>query len=1172
MQGRDNFIISKFRSLTISLKVLIAISFIGIISCSKKKSKVFDSSRIEILFLGHDSQHHDSERYMPILASALIDKGIHFTYTSDPNDLNKENLDKYDGLSLYANHDSISESQEKALLDFVESGKGFIPIHCASYCFRNSASFVDMVGGQFMKHDTATFTTTVTASGKQHPTDLSVFETWDETYMHDKINPNIDVLMERQEGDHKEPWTWTNKYGQGRIFYTAYGHDERTWMNPGFHELMNKGIKWAVGEGVANKVSNLEMPGRSYTEAKIPNYEKRNPPLKLQGALSPEESMKLTQVPVGFELQLFASEPDIINPIAMAWDEKGRLWVIETVDYPNTVRQEDGIGDDRIKICEDTDGDGKADKFTVFAEELNIPTSMVFANGGIIVSQAPHFLFLQDTDGDDKADIRKVINTGWGVSDTHAGPSNLKYGIDNKIWGTVGYSGYQNPDDGNHKFSNGLYRMNQDGSELEKMVSTTNNTWGLGFSEDFNVFASTANNTHSVFAGILNSYVDDVKGLPRNLGKKLDGHYAMHPITQQVRQVDVFGGFTAAAGHALYTARSFPKAYWNKIAFVCEPTGRLVHNAILKKDGAGFTEKDGWNLIASNDNWFAPVHAEVGPDGAVWIADWYNFIIQHNPTPPGFENGPGNAHINPLRDRQHGRIYRLAYKGAKEYDPISLSLEDEDMLVEYLNNENLFWRLTAQRLLIQRGEKDVLPALHSLLKSQETDELGLNPGALHALWVIHGLGAIHSETASDISNIIVKLLSHPSAAVRKAAVQILPKVDWGTEAILQSGILNDQDPNTRFEAILALSEMPSVAGIAVELLRLSHDESVYADDLLSKAVYIAAVNHKAAFLASLAENSDLNEKYRKELENFSSPYNVETDISNWGQVEVPANLESTEIGDVDGVFWYRKELQLTSPSAATIYLGVIRQSDELWVNGQKIGNTEGGWRTKRVYDIPDGVLVKGKNVIAVKVINTGSIGGFIGEPEDLVLEIGKRRISLAGQWSYQIEYIQSNLYFTKSNSIIRNLLINYELDVPEQENQEDKFENAKVITIKTIPNEMKYDLNTFEVEAGMPVEIRFSNNDFMQHNLLVLEQGSLETVGAAADKMATNQDGAANNYVPKIPEVLYSTKLVDPNTVVSLKFVVPKEPGEYPFVCTFPGHWRMMNGIMKVVAKEKKAI
>ena len=140
--------------------------------------------------------------------------------------------------------------------------------------------------------------------------------------------------------------------------------------------------------------------------------------------------------------RLFAAEPEIAKPICMAWDHRGRLWIAESVDYPNT-KQPPGQGRDRIKICEDTDGDGRADKFTVFAEGLSIPTSLLFANGGVIVLQAPDTLFLKDTDGDDKADVRKVLFTGWGTGDTHAGPSNLRWGLDNWIWGIVGYSGFR---------------------------------------------------------------------------------------------------------------------------------------------------------------------------------------------------------------------------------------------------------------------------------------------------------------------------------------------------------------------------------------------------------------------------------------------------------------------------------------------------------------------------------------------------------------------------------------------------------------------------------------------------------------------------------------------------------------------------------------------------------
>ena len=167
-----------------------------------------------------------------------------------------------------------------------------------------------------------------------------------------------------------------------------------------------------------------------FTDADVPFY----PPGKQWGALGENikkmpkpleaaESVKHMVTPVGFELKLFVSDPEIGKPLAMNWDERGRLWICETVDYPNEL-QKPGAGRDRIRICEDTDGDGKADKFTIFADKLSIPTSLVIARGGVIVMQAPDTLFLKDTNGDDVADERTVLFTGWGTSDTHAGPSN----------------------------------------------------------------------------------------------------------------------------------------------------------------------------------------------------------------------------------------------------------------------------------------------------------------------------------------------------------------------------------------------------------------------------------------------------------------------------------------------------------------------------------------------------------------------------------------------------------------------------------------------------------------------------------------------------------------------------------------------------------------------------
>ena len=212
------------------------------------------------------------------------------------------------------------------------------------------------------------------------------------------------------------------------------------------------------------------------------------------------------------------------------------------------------------------------------------------------------FYFLKDTDGDDVADERHILFSGWGTFDTHAGPSNLQYGFDNKIWGVVGYSSFEGTVGGvDHSFKQGAYRFESDGSSLEFMGSTSNNTWGLGFTEGFDVLISTANNTHSAFLGIPDRHFEGVEGLKIKSVKKIDGHYAFHPNTVNVRQVDVFGGFTAAAGHHLYTARSFPKEYWNRIALVCEPTGKLLHRAIIEPQGAGYSEHDGGNLLASSE-------------------------------------------------------------------------------------------------------------------------------------------------------------------------------------------------------------------------------------------------------------------------------------------------------------------------------------------------------------------------------------------------------------------------------------------------------------------------------------------------------------------------------------------------------------------------------------------
>lgn len=1152
-----------------------------------------DPRRLEILFLGHKSKHHDSEKLADILTKEYFKEGINISYTTDPNDLNDANLKQYDGLLLYANHDTITASQEKALLDFVRGGKGFIPLHSASFCFRNSPEVVELIGGQFKSHRYDSFPAVITQP--EHPVMKSIpsFVTRDETYVHDKISKNIQVLTERVEGNHREPYTWVRPYGEGRVFYTAYGHDENTFNNAGFLNLVRNGILWAVGDKARERLAAFKIANPTYFDGPVPNYEKRNPAPRVQQSLSPQESMSLMQIPVGFELKLFASEPDVVNPIYMNWDERGRLWVIETVDYPNEIKEDD-IGDDRIKILEDTNGDGRADKSTIFADKLNIPTSFTFSNGGIIVSQAPSFLFLKDTNGDDKADVRQTMLTGWGKRDTHAQASNLRYGLDNKIWGVVGYSGFEGKiGKDSTRFSQGVYRFTPDGKSLEYLSSTSNNTWGLGFSEEFDVFISTANNTHSAFLGMPKRYFDKAK-INETGVEKIDAHYSMHVATKNLRQVDVHGGFTAAAGHSLYTARNFPKEYWNRVAFVTEPTGRLIHKNILKQQGSGFKEDgDGWNMLVSADEWAGPIQAEVGPDGALWITDWYDFIIQHNPTPneatAGLkaENGPGNAYINPLRDHERGRIYRLAYKGNDQQNTLSLNQNDTQGLLEALSHSNMFWRTTAQRLLVEKGALSILPALYKLVQNEQVDEIGINAPALHALWTIHGLKALNGSNKEALA-VAVKALNHPAAGVRKAAIEVLPKNAATFAALQKAKAFDDKDLRVRLAAVLATTDMKPSAEIGNVLVDMAEKEENVSDLWLRHALTIAGKLNEESFRAAfrkrgLNDNPALSEASIAQRLAFGSRLNSIPLRRTFRQAPgdaISPDVAGKEIllsGDIERGARGGPGTPQVAANTPVPYTGMVAaQGDAQEGYGVyfldnklyfQVNQRGKAYQVATTKELPNKFSFKaglGKDgtmrlLIDNKEVGSAKTGGLFKNDLDLPMRVGVDN----RKGAERITDYPDSLFLLRAN------LTNAKLETLEglasaSATAAKTGKIDKVLTLKVVKDVMKYDKQLLTAKAGTTIQIVLQNPDFMQHNLVLIKPKTMDKVGAAADKLAQDPNGAKMHYVPKMPEVLKATPLINPGGKYTLTVTIPDVPGDYPFVCTFPGHWRIMNGILRV--------
>lgn len=761
---------------------------------------------IRILFLGHESLHHNSNAFYPMLAKALGRDAIYFDYVTSVEAAlgDAEYLGKFDGLLLYANHGSITPKQWKNLKNYVEKGGGFLPIHCASWCFGNEPGFDKLVGARFAHHKVGIFSPKTL--NQKIIKDLPVLEAWDETYVHKNHTSDRTILQVREVAGKDdnikkaEPWTWIRTQGKGRVFYTASGHDERVWNHAAFHELLKKGILWAVGDKrrKAYEAFIAARPKLKYeVRDNIPNYERRPKPLPYQLPLSPETSMQYTRVPMGFRLELFASEPDVVNPIYMQWDHKGRLWVAESPDYPNELT-DDRKGNDTIKILEDTDNDGKCDKVTVFADGLNIPTSFTFANGGIIVAHAPDFLFFKDTDGDDKADVREVLFTGFGIGDTHAGPSNLRYGLDNWVYGTVGYARFNGEVGGEkHNFGMGVFRFRPDGSKMEFLHQFNNNTWGLGFNEAGDIFGSTANNNPSFFGGLPSTIFGEKRKMT---AKMIADSPTFHPITPNIRQVDALGAYTAGCGHALATSHAFPESWRNNIAFICGPTGNLLGGYEIQKAGSGYSAKNAYSLVASADEWFSPVVAEVGPDGHLWIADWYNFIIQHNPTPSknrgGYDakRGKGNAHINPNRDRQHGRIYRLVWDHAPHPKVKSLASHSNEKLVAALGSTNQFWRLTAQRLILENQSKGTIDTLKQMVEKEA-------PGAVHALWILKEFNALDKDTHR-------KALFTQNTDLKKNAIRALNLDRKDTNLFFDSTVLNDKDLQVRREAFIKLAMHP----------------------------------------------------------------------------------------------------------------------------------------------------------------------------------------------------------------------------------------------------------------------------------------------------------------------------------------------------------------------------
>jgi putative heme-binding domain-containing protein len=467
---------------------------------------------------------------------------------------------------------------------------------------------------------------------------------------------------------------------------------------------------------------------------------------------SAEEALERMTVPAGFNVELVASEPEIVNPVAMTFDDRGRIWVTESVEYP---RKPAGRGRDRVKILEDTDGDGRAEKVSIFADGLNIPTGVAVGYGGVWVLNAPDLLFLREVNG--KEVSREVVLTGFGRTDTHELPNSLTWGPDGWLYGLNGVFNQCSILSNNGKrydFNCALWRVHPRTQEFQIVAEGTSNPYGLGWDSEGSAIVEACHwaNDHLFHFVETGHYQRQAGAFPA---------FAMPlgSITDHSHQK------TAYCGLAILDTDAFPEQY-RELVCIGNIHGGCLNVDRLERDGATYLAHAEPDLLTANDAWFMPVSMKIGPDGCLYILDWYDRYHCSQDA----ARDPGGV------DRLKGRLYRLSYGNALRAEKIDLAAESDDQLVSRLGSGNIFLRESAQRILTERlagglegaaADNDSAHERESLrrkLKGIVSSHATNRKARLHALWVLVGSGALDAEFHE-------RMLAHEDATFRAWAVR-----------------------------------------------------------------------------------------------------------------------------------------------------------------------------------------------------------------------------------------------------------------------------------------------------------------------------------------------------------------------------------------------------------------
>ena len=536
------------------------------------------------------------------------------------------------------------------------------------------------------------------------------------------------------------------------------------------------------------------------------------PDLPDNAGLLPAEAARAMTVPKGFQVQLAAGEPQVHQPVAMTLDARGRLWIAEAHTYP--IRAPEGEGKDRIIILEDQDGDGTHETRKVFAEGLNLISGLEVGFGGVWVGAAPYLMFIADRDHDDVPDGEPdILLDGFGYHDTHETLNSFVWGPDGWLYGCHGIFTHSlvgkpgTPKDERTPLNAGIWRFHPQRQVFEVFAWGTSNPWGLDFDDHGQAFATSCVIPHlfHVIQGAryhrqagqhFNPHVyDDIKTIADHAHYAGDiGDHAWwrgRDDAQSHRSTFAAGGGHAHCGAMIYLGDNFPDHYRNTI-FMCNIHGNRVNNDILKRNGSGYIGSHGQDFLFANDRWFRGIDLTYGPDGGVYLIDWYDKNACHRRSPETW-------------DRTNGRVYKVTYVGDEglestrrpNVDLEKLSLGELVALQAHPND----WYVRTARRLLQVSEPGLqVPAL---LWQMLEDEPSV-PTKLRALWALHAINALDEAKAFP-------LLDSPHEHVRAWTIQLQLEDRQASSdfvAKLAEMAKKDSSPVVRLYLAAALQRLP----------------------------------------------------------------------------------------------------------------------------------------------------------------------------------------------------------------------------------------------------------------------------------------------------------------------------------------------------------------------------